>query len=61
MKPGMIRFRSKYHTHSVEVNPGGCWTILFTGPIVRRWGFWVEKKWKKSNKYFLEHGMHICD
>jgi hypothetical protein len=41
--------------------PGGCWTLLLTGPKVRRWGFWVSKKFKKSNKYFLGHGSHPCE
>jgi hypothetical protein len=61
MIPGRIRFRPANHRHSVKVGSGGAWTILLTGPKVRRWGFWVGKKWKKSNKYFLEHGAHICD
>ena len=58
MIPGMIRFRPANHQHSVKVGSGGCWTILLTGPKIRKWGFWVGKKWKK---YFLEHGAHVCD
>lgn len=56
-----IAFRPAEHSHTVKVDKGGCWTLLITGPQVRRWGFWVGRKWKKSNKYFLEHGMHVCD
>jgi hypothetical protein len=61
MLPGMIRFRPALHRHTVQVHPGGCWTLLLFGPEKRRWGFWVGKKWKKSNKYFFEHGKHVCD
>lgn len=61
MKAPKMAFRPALHAHTVQVNKGGCWTFLITGPQVRRWGFWVGKKWKKSNKYFLENGMHICD
>lgn len=61
MTPGTIRYRPALHSHTVKVDPGGCWSILITGPKTRRWGFWVGKKWTKSNKYFLEHGQHVCD
>lgn len=66
MKPGSFQFRPALHTHTVNVQKGGCWTILLMGPETRKWGFWVRKrsgkwKWKKSNKYFLEHGHHPCD
>jgi len=60
MHPGKIAFRRAEHSHTVQVNPEGCWSFLLTGPQKRRWGFWVGRKWKKSNKYFLEHGMHVC-
>lgn len=58
---GSIRFRPATHSHSVKVDKGGAWTFLLTGPKTRKWGFWVKNKWKKANKYFLEHGQHICD
>lgn len=58
---GSIRFRPAEHRHSVLVDKGGAWTLLITGPKIRKWGFWVGKKFKKANKYFLEHGEHLCD
>jgi len=61
MKAPKMAFRPALHAHTVQVDKGGCWTILITGSQFRKWGFWVGKKWKKSNKYFLEHGMHVCD
>jgi hypothetical protein len=61
MRVGSVRFRPANHQHWVEVDRGGCWTVLLTGPKARRWGFWVKGKMKKSNKFFFEHGIHICD
>jgi hypothetical protein len=61
IKTGNIRYRPALHKHSVHVDQGGAWTLLLTGPKTRKWGFQVSKKWKKANKYFLEHGAHICD
>lgn len=61
LRVGSVRFRRALHRHTVQVHPGGVWTAVFTGPLVRRWGFWVKGKFKKSNKYFLEHGHHPCD
>jgi hypothetical protein len=67
MTPGKIRRRKAEHRHTVSVDPGGCWTLCFFFPDRRRWGFWVPRKldgvvkWKKSNKFFYEHGHHPCD
>lgn len=68
MTPGKIRRRPAEHQHIVSVDPGGCWTLLYFFPKRRDWGFWVQRKdgtgtwrFKKSNKYFLEHGHHPCD
>jgi len=64
---GSIRYRPSHHIHSVDVTPGGCWTLMLTGKKIRDWGFWVPRKsdglfkFKKSNKFFLEHGHHPCD
>lgn len=61
MPTGKIAFRHATHKHTVKVDPGGCWTFIISGPIIRRWGFWIGHKWKKANKYFFENGKHICD
>lgn len=58
---GKFRFRRALHRHTVRVDAGGCWTVLLTGPEHRFWGFWVGRKFKKANKYFLEHGHHPCE
>lgn len=65
MARGKLSFRPALHKHTVNVAPGGCWTLLFMGPQIRHWGFYVRKKsgkwkFKKANKYFLEEGHHPC-
>jgi hypothetical protein len=68
LRPGSIRFRKAHHRHTVRTDPGGVWTLVVTGPKVRRWGFWVTRKdgsgterLIKSNKYFATYGHHPCD
>lgn len=61
MEAGDIAYRTANHKHTVKVDPGGCWSLLLTGPKIRNWGFWRRGKWVKHNKYFLEEGAHICD
>jgi len=66
MTPGTVRYRRAEHTHTVAVDPGGCWTLLWFGPKRRDWGFWTTNKlgvmrWWRSRKYFAEHGHHPCD
>lgn len=58
---GSIRFRPALHQHTAKVDPGGAWTVILTGPNVRTWGFWINGKFKKSNKWFFERGHHPCD
>lgn len=61
MTPGMIVYRPATHAHYVRLDRGECWTLLFTSPIIRRWGFWMNGRWRKANKYFLSYGHHQCD
>lgn len=59
MTPGKIRFRPALHSHTVIATD--CWSIIFTGPKTRKHGFWVDGKWRKSNKYFFAYGHHPCE
>lgn len=61
LSAGSVRYRPAHHRHTVRTDPGGCWTMVVTGPILRPWGFFVNGRFKKANKYFLEHGHHPCD
>lgn len=58
---GSIRFRKAKHPHYVDVAKGGCWTFLITGPMTRKWGFWVNGKFKRPLKYFHKFGHPPCD
>lgn len=58
---GSIRFRRAKHRHSVKVPKRGCWTLLLTGRERRVWGFWVNGRFRKRNKYFYEYGHHPCE
>lgn len=58
---GHIYYRSAEHAHWVHLNKGRVWTLVLTGPKVRRWGFWIKGKWTKAYKYFYEFGKHPCE
>lgn len=58
---GSIRYRPASHKHTVVVPPGGCWTLLLTGPEIAKWGFWVNGRFKRSEKYFAKFGHHPCE
>lgn len=59
-RPGSVAFFPAEYRHSVEI-PKRCWTLLVTGPQTRVWGFWVNGKFRKRNKYFYMYGHHGCD
>lgn len=61
LRAGSVRLRPALHAHTVQVHPGGCWTIMLTGRHSRDWGFWVGTEWKRMRRYFKEHGHHHCD
>ena len=48
------------HAHYVEVPVGGCWTLVFNGKVKRKWGFWVDGKFKRPLKYFHKFGHPPC-
>lgn len=61
LTPGSIRFRKATHKHTVRINKPGTVTALITGPVIRRWGFWVKNKLWKRDRYFAVMGHHPCD
>jgi hypothetical protein len=61
LRLGSIRFRRADHQHTVEVQRPGTWTLLITGRPRRRWGFWVDGKLWKRDRYFATNGHHPCD
>lgn len=61
LSAGSLRVRQAEHRHTVIVDDGGAWTVLLTGPEKREWGFWVKGRFRKRNRYFYDHGHHVCD
>lgn len=61
LRIGSIRFRRANHRHTVEVKRPGTWTLVITGRAVRRWGFWINGRLLKRDKYFAVHGHHPCN
>lgn len=57
------RIIKRDYRHYVEILKNPTWTILFTWGEPRRWAFWLKGSLKKKNrdKYFIEHGHHVCD
>ncbi len=45
------------HRHAAVINKP-CWTLLFCGREKRVWGYWVDGKFRKRNKYYYENGHH---
>lgn len=58
---GNMLIRNAEWRHSVEVGPRGAITLMITGPERRQWGFWVQGRFLKRNKYFFQNGHHQCD
>ena len=61
MSIGTISYRKAEHKHTIKTT--GCWTLVLTGPEIRRWGFWIKNNsgkdvWFKAKRYFLKYGHH---
>lgn len=60
LTPGSIRYRAASHSHTVKILKPGTWTLVLSGPPIRRWGFWVKDKLWKRDRYFAVNGHHPC-
>ena len=60
LRAGSIRLRRADHRHYVKLEPGKtAWTLLFTGPHLRTFGFWLNRdKRINSKRYFFRFGHH---
>lgn len=56
-----VRYRPAEYKHSVQDVIPGTTTFLIFGKPFRRWGFWLNGKLVKRDKYFAEQGHHPCD
>lgn len=63
LRAGSIRLRSATHRHTVRVNKGGCWSLLLTGPKLRKWGFYKpgSNKMIRPLRFFDRIGHHPCE
>jgi hypothetical protein len=55
MSAGTVAYRKAEHQHTVQVDEGGCWTLLFTGPERRVWGLGLlgEGEISQAQQVFL--------
>lgn len=59
LKPGSIRFRPSHHTHIVDTQ--NSWTLVITGRLRRKWGFWTEHGFEPVRDYFAKFGYAPCE
>lgn len=57
---GSMRWRKAGHLHYVDVPVGGALTLLFCGPKVQNWGYWVNGRILRTVKYFHKFGHPPC-
>lgn len=51
-RPGDVLFRHAEHRHRLEIAEGGdCWSLVFTSPNVRDWGFWTPEGFVPWREY----------
>ena len=50
-RPGTIVRRKAEDLHYLKLIGKSAWTILFTGPFRREWGFQTEDGWIRASEY----------
>jgi hypothetical protein len=48
---GALKARRAKSAHRVELHDGPCWTLFFTGPRIRQWGFHCPHGWRHWKAY----------
>jgi hypothetical protein len=56
---GSIRFRKALHRHWVDTDDS--WTLILTGRMNRKWGFWLGDVFKPVSEYFSQYGYAPCE
>lgn len=54
-----IRKFSATHTHRIRAKEtGGAWTLVYTGPVTRQWGFWHLdiRRWFPVAQFLRKYG-----
>ena len=59
-----LRSFAAAHIHRImdTMNGRPCWTLVYTGPRVRDWGFWVDGNFVESSEYgreYIDKGLNI--
>ena len=60
MRPGTVRYRPATHLHTVRLETDTCWSLVVTGPIVRRWQFHDGRRFWRTDKWFKERPRFPC-
>lgn len=60
LRAGDRAYRPAHYAHTVRLDNGPCWSLVVTGPLVRRWGFFDGKRWWRSNKWLAEREKFAC-
>ena len=55
-----FRYRKPNHTHYVVIPKTGCITILLTGRNLNNWGFWINERYLRVNRFFKRYGHPPC-
>jgi len=53
------KFRPAEYTHRIELLSNTAWTLFFTGPAIRQWGFHCRKGWVHWKDFTDETGNGI--
>jgi hypothetical protein len=62
VEAGRVIYRRADHTHIVETDDYGCWTLVVMGPEHRKWGFLRGDRWIPFRRYIdLYGGVTRCE
>jgi hypothetical protein len=50
-KAPCLVLRQALTPHRLEITKGSCWTLFFTGPVLRDWGFHTRHGWMHWRSY----------
>lgn len=57
-----MRHRPANYTHVTRTDHRGAWTIVLTGRVCRRWGYWRDRQWWWYKDYEKRYGQAMrCD
>lgn len=61
LRAGSLRYRPAKHEHTVLLTHRPTWTLVLTGPRVRRFGFRLPNgDWLHNEKYLKRYGKFVC-